>query len=84
MENFKKLTIDQQAAYVKKKGQYLSIRENRHFLIDLYSLDDFFVELWYSPNSVGINQIKAFNHIDHLDPYLKNIDLANIRINSQY
>ncbi len=80
MKKFKKLTIDQQANYVKRFGKYLSIRENRHFLIDLYCIDDFFVELWYSPNSAGINQIKAFRGIEKLDPYLKNIDLSGIEI----
>ena len=80
MEKFKKLTIDQQAKFVKIKGRYLSIRENRHFLIDLYCLDDFFVELWYSPNSVGINQIRSFKDIGQLEPYLKNIDISGIGI----
>ena len=80
MEKFKKLTVDQQAKYVKNKGRYLTIRENRHFLIDLYCLEDFFVELWYSPNSVGINQIRSFKDIKQLEPYLKNIDISNIEI----
>ncbi len=80
MEKFKKLTIDQQAKYVKIKGNYLSIRENRHFLIDLYGIDDFFVELWYSPNSVGINQIRSFRDVKQLEPYLKNIDISGIGI----
>ena len=80
MEKFKKLTIDQQAKHVKSRGHYLSIRENRHFLIDLYCIDDFFVELWYSPNSVGINQIRSFKDIRLLEPYLKNIDISSIRI----
>ncbi|MCG8320203.1 MAG: hypothetical protein MI921_11920 [Cytophagales bacterium] len=80
MEKFKKLTIDQQAKFVKTRGRYLSIRENRHFLIDLYCVDDFFVELWYSPNSVGINQIRSFKDIKLLEPYLKNIDISGIRI----
>lgn len=80
MEKFKKLTIDQQANHVKRYGRYLSIRENRHFLIDLYCLEDFFVELWYSPNAVGINQIKPFKDLNKLDPYLKNINLNGIEI----
>ena len=78
MEDFKKLTIDQQAKCVKTEGKYLSIRENRHFLIDLYSLGDFFVELWYSPNSAGINQIRVFKEIKNLDPYLKNISISYV------
>ena len=56
---------------LKTRGVILQSGKNRHFLIDLYCLDDFFVELWYSPNSVGINQIRSFKDIKQLEPYLK-------------
>ncbi|MDN5202902.1 hypothetical protein QQ008_16040 [Fulvivirgaceae bacterium BMA10] len=78
MHKFRKLTIDQQTLLVKKRGSYLSIRESNSFLINLYFIDDFFVELWYSSNGISVNQIRSFRKLKYLEPYLNTIDISDV------
>ena len=44
--------------------------------INLYSLNDFYVELWYDQLSNKIIKIRSFKSTNPLDPYLDDIRLG--------
>jgi hypothetical protein len=46
---FRQLSITQKGEYVFQEGDYIGLREYYNHRINLYSLFDFFVEVWYFP-----------------------------------
>ena len=69
------LPINDQAAYTWKHGTYIAARREKHFAINLYSVDKFFVEVWYCPEEVCINKIRSYKSKKCLDSYLEEIEI---------
>ena len=72
---FNILPTNQQAAYTWENGIYLASRNENYFAINLYSVDIFFVEVWYHPEEVCINIIRSFKSRKCLEPYFEGIDI---------
>ena len=49
-----------------------------HFAINLYHVNKFYVEVWYNPEEVKINNIRRFKSKSSLEPYL---DIIQINYN---
>jgi hypothetical protein len=49
-----------------------------NYRIALYSLYDFYVELWYNRTTKKLQKVTAFNSYKKLDTYLTSIDLTSI------
>ena len=56
-------------------GTFLMSRDTDGLKINLYGVDDFYVEVWYNPELNYIQKISAFRSVDCLEPYLDLIEL---------
>jgi hypothetical protein len=72
MRNYHSYADQKTAVLVKEQGIYLTTRTSDKFLIELYAIENFFVEIWYLDGE-GKVDIKTEIHddISCLDPYLK-------------
>lgn len=57
---FNLLPTNDQTGYTWKHRIYLAARRENSFAINLYSVDKFFVEVWFNPEEVCINKIRSF------------------------
>ena len=76
-EQFNKLTEDCQSDVICRKGVLISLRKQDEHKVLLYQIDSFYVEVYYHPVDNAINII-SFSGTEKLQPYLKQIDLADI------
>ena len=72
-----------QEKHVKKnllasKGVYLGKREQFGFVIYLFQVSIFYVEMYYDEEENQIGYIRAFSSTDDLKPYLDKIDISSI------
>lgn len=72
---FNQLDLDAKATTLWEHGQFLMLRIEGEFAINLYSLYDFYVEVWYQKNENRIERFRTFQSINALWPYLDQIDL---------
>lgn len=64
------------AHLAQTKGQLLAQRFVSGYLIELYAVQNFFVELWLLGNSQGqIIEVNGFKNTSFLEPYLQSIRL---------
>jgi hypothetical protein len=77
-EEFRKLSLDEQHKIVSNKGVMLRERLTHSFLIFLYGLDGFYIELFFHKKSGIFATLKPFNNLDELSPYLEDIDLGKL------
>jgi hypothetical protein len=64
-----------EAQYTWEHGTYLAVRKENSFAINLYSVDKFFVEVFYNPEELKINKIRSFKSKRCLEPYLDKITM---------
>ncbi len=57
---FNSLTKPEQADVLSEQGSYLYTRQEPEFIIDLYSVDDFFVEVYYHKRQEDMIVVKSF------------------------
>ncbi|RZK27150.1 MAG: hypothetical protein EOO43_00520 [Flavobacterium sp.] len=72
------LTHDDKGSMLWANGTYLTMRQEGHYKINLYSLSNFFVEAWYDPDLNKINEFKTFKSRHALEPYYDFIDLSQL------
>ncbi|MFA6083905.1 hypothetical protein [Mucilaginibacter sp.] len=75
LDEFNALNGPEQAEAVWK-GIFLADREENGLIIRLYSLDNFYAEVFYNVHTNKILRLRAFNALSELAPYL-----ADIRFN---
>ena len=78
IEAFKQLAKEQQHRLVAKQGVMLRERRTPNFIIFLYGLDSFYVELFFHRNSGTFATLKSFDNLDELSPYLEEIDVSQL------
>ncbi|HNR19384.1 MAG: hypothetical protein IPJ79_01485 [Bacteroidetes bacterium] len=76
--DFNKLTHDEQAWYIWNGAIHLNVREVYGYRVNLFSYNDYYIELWYSVYENQIKKIKAFDSTALLAPYLENIKLDEL------
>ena len=67
---FRLLSTTQKGEYVFQEGDYIVLREYYNHRINLYSLFDFFVEVWYFPAENKIEEIEVMESEKILDQYI--------------
>ncbi len=67
---FNKLSLNAKGEWVFQEGKYIGLREYYNYSINLYSLYDFFVEVWYSPTDNKIEKIEVLESEKTLDLYI--------------
>jgi hypothetical protein len=72
------LPLPLQKALVKQKGTFLCERTSKNFVVYLFELDAFYVEVFYDRDKARIVWIHTFHNLNLLEPYLAAIDLSNL------
>ena len=67
---FRQLSIRQRGEYVFQEGDYIGLRQYYNHRINLYSLFDFFVEVWYLAAENKIEKIEVLESEKILDLYI--------------
>jgi hypothetical protein len=75
---FNTLPIQYQAQFTWDNGIFLASRKTERHIINLYHTRKFFVEVYFSIKSEGVDMICSFTHMDQLEPYLDSIDIGSI------
>jgi len=73
---FLALDLNEQAE-VLWKGAYLGNRMEGKVTVQLYSVSNFYAELYYDRVENSIIKIRPFNNKDLLEPYLQHFDLVD-------
>jgi hypothetical protein len=77
-EDFELLCMIDKLLYLLEKGEELCVKQNDEFIVKLFLMNDFFVELWYQPST---NKIKCLDVLDPVDVQLvygNQIDISDI------
>jgi hypothetical protein len=69
------LLTDHQKTEVIWQGTFLDDRREGRFMVQLYSLGDFYVEVYYNQQNNQIMRFKSFRTTRLLVPYLKKIKI---------
>ena len=77
-ERFDKMNKTERVNCVFKEGKELLSRQNPNYVISLYHLKDFFVEVWYIPNLRRIDRIDRTTHEEVMANYEEEIDLTDL------
>ena len=75
---FNVLTDFEKTQVVLENDTNLKTRKEEGYIVNLYSLPDFYVEVWYDEESNRINKIRSLKSIDQLGPYIDGIDLGQV------
>ena len=71
-QEFKELTLAQQGLELISNGKHLTQFKKGGQLLNLYSVHDFFVEVYYSVLSDKINKIEIIEDLSRIDEYIDN------------
>ena len=74
-EEFRRLKLSQRYKLVNEKGTYLARRIHGGFLIHLYDLFGYYVEVWKPAGINLIQWIEVVNRDEILDSYLQDFDI---------
>ncbi len=75
IQEFNDLVDNSKALMLWEEGRFLKTRIENPYRINLYSLSDFFAEIWYNDEKGTIDEIRAFKSITALEPYFKNLKI---------
>jgi hypothetical protein len=74
-EEFDKLKIAERVNNVGNDGDYIALREYKNYLIGLYILDGFFVEVEYK-NGRKIENVVSLNEEQVISLYMNDMDFS--------
>jgi hypothetical protein len=69
-KTFIKLTSSKKFELISNEGKYLGVREYYNHFINLYLVDDTFIEVWYFPAENKIEKIEIIVDQKILDLYI--------------
>jgi len=75
--NFISLSMDEQAE-AASQGVFLCEREAKPYIIFLFNVDNFYVEVFFDELQNKITRVKPFKSIRALDPYLEAVTIGKI------
>lgn len=75
---FNTLTIQEKLETVLNEGARLFNRTFLHYTIQLYSISDFYAEVWYLPFSNKVDKIETLTTEDVLRLYPHNTDITDL------
>ncbi|MBC7915101.1 MAG: hypothetical protein H7Y07_13370 [Pyrinomonadaceae bacterium] len=78
LSDFVKLSTDEQAE-AASKGVYLGERDIKPYVIFLFTIDNFFAEVFFDEVRNRITRVKPFKSIHALDPYLEAVDIEKLQ-----
>lgn len=79
LQDFESLNENQRTAYLSKAGTFLGFtRTTNKLIVDLYSIADFYIEVFFDSLSEELLYIKPFSNLDRLAPYLEQVDISEV------
>src|SRR2546423_7185681 len=75
--DFIQLNETEQIELLWYNGQQIGRRKEQEFLILLYQVDGFYVEVFYHNKERVIKKYLSFECTDHLEPYIGNMDISS-------
>lgn len=78
LKEYQQFTPSQKCHFVRRRGTHLMTIKEYFIAIDLYMLDDFYVEMWHHLDERTVMRINAYKDVEHLTPYLNRIGLEDI------
>lgn len=76
--DFVLLHEEQQLEMLWYNGEQIGRRKEREFIILLYQVEGFYVEVYYNTKYKEIEKYLSFECTDKLEPYTRHIDLAPV------
>ena len=76
--DFVLLTEDEQLEMLWYNGEQIGRRKDREFLVLLYQVEGFYVEVYYNTKYKEIEKYLSFECTDKLEPYISHIDLSPV------
>jgi len=73
---FLRLKEDDQLETLWYNGEQIGRRKEGEFLVLLYQVEGFYVEVFYHTRQKLITKYVSFECTDRLDPYIENMDLS--------
>lgn len=78
-ESFKKFTPNLQAKVLWEYGIFLDlVRQTPESNVELYSLFDFYVEIYFDKNTGDPLFLRSFSNTNALEPYLPVVEIDSI------
>lgn len=78
IDEFKGLSEEEQHKVVSRRGVMLRDRITQSFMIFLYALDGFYIELFFHKANGVFATLKPFDSTEELSPYLDEIDVNKL------
>ncbi|NLF43907.1 MAG: hypothetical protein GX587_14535 [Bacteroidales bacterium] len=75
---FKNQSLQEKLEMIFNNGSELYYRSHLYYTIRLYSLGDFFVEVWYLPYSKKIDKVEIISLEDVLHLYRHQFDISEL------
>lgn len=73
---FNRLSEDKQRTTILYDGVLQATRTTKNYVVALFQLEAFYVEIWRFENKSDKGLIIAFESMDLLDPYLSDINIT--------
>lgn len=77
-QKFYDLSLMERAAAVLENGKELISRIYVYYVVKLYCMGDFYVELWYRQNGNKIDKLEVVDLEDVIHHYEKEIDISDL------
>lgn len=77
-ENFKKLPVEEQVTTLLGQGQELLERIYIYYVVKLYFLKDFYVEIWYQQTTNRIDKVIVVQLDDVIHLYESQINISDL------
>jgi len=78
ISEFNELTLDEKAWYLWHGATFLHVYEKSRYRVNLFYLNDYYIELWYHMDGNKVDSIKAFKSLEFLEPFLENIQIDKL------
>lgn len=79
LHDFKALDDFQKATALVDEGVLIGKRDLLFYLVFLYQVEGFYVEVLYNIKSKKVHKFRAFENTELLDPYLSKIDISELQ-----
>ena len=72
-DDFSKMTLAEKGLLVMNNGKHLTQIRKGDYLQNLYSLEDFFIEIYYSISTDKIHKIEIMTDLSRINQYIDDI-----------
>lgn len=81
VDKFNALNFDEKAWHVWHHANFLMVRQNSYYRVNLYYLNGYYIQLWYHVKRNRIAKIAATRSERIVDAYLPGISIENLILN---